>query len=188
MSFTIDDVIAAASPVEKVVRVCVAGKLNAEHERLNEELVELPGAGRLGGSPKVKELRDAIAKLEEQMAERTFDFRFRALSAKGWSDLVAEHPDKAKKLAFNPETFPPAVIAACCVEPSGMDDPAKVEALLENLSNAQQNLLFDAAWDVNSTAPKGPSSSSGSFALQDFAKNLSSVTGEEYPAASSSDE
>lgn len=188
MSFTIDDVIAAASPVEKVVSICVAGKLHAEHERLSEELENLPTTGRLGGSPKVKELRDAIGQLEAEMAKRTFEFRFRALSPKAWSDLVAEHPDKTKKLAFDPESLRPAAIAACCVEPAGMDDVVKVQALLDSLTTAQQSQLFDAAWDVNYTAPKGQSSSAAFSDLQAFVKNFASATSEGSPEASSSDE
>lgn len=187
MDFTIDDVIDAASPVERVVPLCVAGKLVAEHERLVEELANTPPPQRLGSKGPHHELSEAIATLEAEMTKRTFPFRFRALTPKAWSDLIAAHPDKsAKRLAFDPDTFPTAAISATCVEPAGMDDPVKAAALLDQLSTAQQNLLFDAAWDVNATVPKGPSSSSGFDALLDYAKSFGSATSEASPEASSS--
>src|SRR5690606_3041505 len=140
-SFSLDDVLAAASPVERVVSVCVAGKLIGEYEHLKTKMER--GFQSLGGNAK---LRDQLAELERKIDAATYDFRFRALSPKAWSDLVAQHPDKSGNKLFNIETFPTAAIAACCVEPEGMDDPEKVAALLDKLSTAQQAELFDAAW------------------------------------------
>lgn len=184
MSFSIDDVIAKATPVERVVPVCVAGKLAGEYEQLKAELENLPGGGRLGGG-RNKEILDRLRELEAEMKDATFPFRFRSVSPKAWSDLIAAHPDKAGKRVFDLDTFPVAAIAACCVEPAGMDNPEKVEALMASLSTAQQGELFDGAWEVNTSAPKGMSSFSASSALQDFVKNSGSAPSTESPAASS---
>jgi hypothetical protein len=185
-AFSIDDVIADATPVERVVPVCVAGKLVGEYEQLKAELERVQGAitGRLGGSAS-REIIARLRELEGQMKAKTYDFRFRALPAKGWSDLMSAHPDKAGKLRFNADTFPAAAILACCVEPA-LDDPAKAEALLASLSAAQQNELFDGAWEVNSSAPKGMNSFTAFADLQDFAKSSDSAPGTESPAADSS--
>lgn len=187
MSFTIDDVIAKATPVERIVPVCVAGKLAGEYEQLKVELDRASGAARLGGGPAV-EITKRLVALEAEMREATYNFRFRALSARAWSDLIAAHPDKGGKRLFNVDTFPPAAIAACCVEPAGLDDPDKVAALLASLSTAQQGDLFDGAWEVNTSAPKGMNSFTAFAAHQDSAKNSSSVTPEESLAALSSGE
>lgn len=183
--FSIDDVIAAASPVERVVSVCVAGKLVGEYEQLKRELENSPGAGRLGSSTRTTDIQARLVELEAEMQAATYDFRFRALPAKKWSDLLSAHPSKDKNRLFDVDTFVPAAIAACCVEPAGMDDPEKVEALVASLSTAQQGELFDGAWEVNTSAPKGLNSFTASAALRDFVKNSSSAASEESPAASS---
>ena len=186
-TFSIDDVIATAKPVERVVAVCVAGELVGEYEQLKVELENLGPVRTLGGG-RDTEIRARLAELEGEMKARTFDFRFRALPAKAWSDLMAKHPDKAGKRLFDVDAFPPAAIAACCVEPAGMDDPEKVAKLLETLSTAQQGDLFDGAWEVNTAAPTGMSSYSASAALRDFARSSGSAAPEGSPEASSSGE
>lgn len=184
MSVSIDDVISAAKPVERVVKLCVAGELVAEYEKLKDELDNLGRVRTLSGG-RDAELRARLVELEGEMKARTFEFRFRALSAKAWSDLMAKHPDKGGKRLFNLETFPVAAIAACCVEPAGMDDPDKVAALMDKLSSAQQNDLLDGAWEANTAAPKGMSFYSESAAHLGSARSSASAATEGSPAASS---
>ena len=109
------------------------------------------------------------------MKARTFAFRFRALSPKAWSDLLAAHPSKDKTKIFEANTFPDAAIRACCVEPAGLDDDARFAALLSQLSVAQQSDLFDGAWAVNTSAPKGLSSFGASPVPPHSAKNSGSA-------------
>lgn len=193
---SLDDILADASPVEHVVNVCVAGKLVAEYQQLEAELERTQAADpmdrRLGSSGpdgNATAIAQKMRDLAEKMREATYAFRFRALSPKAWSDLVAKHPDKSSsKRLFDPETFPPAAIAACCIEPEGMDDPEKVAALMEKLSVAQQADLFDGAWEVNTSAPKEMNSSAAYAALLHSEQSWNTRVSTESPGASSSDE
>lgn len=155
---TLDDIIGNASPVERIVRVCVAGHLSGEYERIRSEIDEASSVQweRLsGGGSNLPALQRKLEETAEEMRKHTYSFRFQAVSAKKWSDLIAAHPDKDGKRIFDPETFPAAAISATCVEPAGMDDAVQAGKLLEKLSPAQQAELFDGAWQVNTNAPKG---------------------------------
>ena len=191
---SLDDIIADASPVERVVSVCVAGKLVSEHQELEEQLERAQNAdmsaARLGGTNNgnTTELARKIRDLEDRMRASTYTFRFQAKTPEEWSNLIAAHPDKDGNKLFNTETFPSAAIAACCVEPEGMNDPAKVARLMEVLSPAQQADLFDGAWEVNTNSPKELTSYTASAVLRNYETNLGSATSTVSPALDSSDE
>lgn len=169
----VKDVTAKATALTKTVRICVAGELSGEHERLNAELEAAlrdtaVTDARLGGSKDAAqvELAERIRELESEMDDSTFAFKFRAVKSKAWSDLLAEHPDPKRERLFNAETFIPAAIAACCIEPEGFDDPEAVAELFDALSAGQQGELFEAAWEVNQGGPLGVKSSLASAVLQ----------------------
>lgn len=171
---TIADVLKKAKPAQRSVEICVDGSVSAEHEELVAELEGLavanPGAidPRLSGprDPAAVALAERVTALEAEMAEATVTFRFRALAAKPWSDLLAKHPDPKRERLFNPDTFVPAAIAACCIDPEGFDDAEQVAALFDALSAGQQTDLFEAAWEVNQSGPKGQTSLLASALLQ----------------------
>ena len=172
---SLDDVLKKASRSTKTVKICVAGGLSGEYEQLTAELEERtltwsPNDQRLGGTMKQdahsRELAERIQELEAEMAEATVKFTFEALPAKQWSDLLVSHPDKKREKLFDPETFVPAAIAACCTDPEGFDDPEKVAALFDALSAGQQGELFEAAWEVNQAGPFGRKSSLASEVLR----------------------
>lgn len=164
-SKTLDDILAKATPVERTVYVCVAGALAGEYEAIRDEMEKLQNnpvtQARLSTQDKSVDYLAQLDRISEEMAEATFAFRFRAVSPKKWSDLAAANADPTTG-GINMQTFTVAVIGACCVEPEGLDDPAQLDRLLDNLSPAQQSELFDAAWEVNNTAPKGVTSSGAS--------------------------
>lgn len=158
---SLDEIMANATPVERVVSICVAGQLAGDYERLTAQLQQASMdeiQERLSGDAQSIKIRKELDSLEELMAEYTYDFRFRAMSPKRWSDLLAKHPDPEKYRLFDPDTFPGAAIQASCVDPDGLDDDEKFDALMDKLSTAQQSELFDGAWEANTTAPKGRTS------------------------------
>ena len=172
---SVGEIAAKAKPMQRTVPICVAGDLSAEHERLTEELEEAVRTStvhdpRLAGNDQDErqlEIARRIQELEAEMAESTYDFTFRALAPKAWSDLLAKHPDPKKERLFNQDTFVPAAIAACCIDPEGMDDPEQVAALFDALSAGQQGDLFQAAWEVNQAGPfVGKTSSLASAVLR----------------------
>lgn len=187
---SLDKILSDTTAVEMVVSLCVAGKLVAEHQVLQDQLAKLPKESeRLSGSARErKRIAEEIHLVEEMMSESTYDFTFRSISPKRYSDLVAKHPDKTGKTMWNPFTFPPALIAACCISPEGMDDPERLQELLDKLSAAQQQELLQAAWAVNNSSPKELISLEASEILRNYATNSDSATDTESPEASSSDE
>lgn len=75
-------------------------------------------AGLAGAPPELLELHEALsAEVEEQVQV----FRLQAIPLPGWVRLMAEHPPtpaerEAGEFA-NPDTWEPAVVAACAVDP-----------------------------------------------------------------------
>lgn len=181
----LDEVISKASRVERIVPVCVAGHLVAEHQQVSAELQDAAlSPGRMGDTTQSR-LRERLVDIEKEMKKYTYEFRFRAMSAKEWSDLLVAHPDPDGQRAFNVDTFPTAAISACAIEPEGMDNPEKVQQLMDILSPAQQGDLFDGAWEVNTDSPKGQSWLTESDDHQASVTSLRSVTSTESPEATS---
>ncbi len=86
-----------------------------------------------------------IEELRAEMAEHLVQFRFRALSGTGWSDLLAAHPAAGR--AFDVATFVPASISACAIGPEMT--PEQYLRLEDRLSHGQREALFDAVWNLN---------------------------------------
>lgn len=108
-------------------------------------------------------LREAEAALEEAasaLAKAVVTFRFQGLGANEYDALVDEHQateDQKRKArqanqpipVTNEDTFPPALVAACCVDP-----PMTYEQAVSLWKDGKWNHrelrdLFDAAWGVS---------------------------------------
>jgi len=164
---TFDDIIASAKPREASVTICVAGDLAGQHEALNEQLIvaQRQQVTSIEGNPEAVALAQQIRDLEQQMQAATHTFTFRALSARDWSDLVAEHPAReGRSESFNVDTMPLAVIKACVVDP--VMTPEQADRLAGVLSDAAFDALFDAAWRANKSGPSVPFSRAASATLQ----------------------
>lgn len=190
---SVDDILAKATAPERSVRICVAGQLSGEYEQTVAELEQVANDSvtdqRLsgGGNPRRFELARRVRELEQEMEDATFTFTFRAVPAKQWSDLLAEHPDPKKERLFNPDTFVPASIAACCIEPEELaGDPEKAATLFDALSSGQQGDLFEAAWEVNQSGPKGQTSWLASAVLRasEMSSGSAETTGSPDPTSS----
>lgn len=104
-----------------------------------------------------------IAAARERMKKSETEFRFKALGDRAWSDLVAAHPSKNKNEAWDPETFPKALLSTCCVDP--VMTPEQVVELFDVLNEGQRGELVQAAYDVNAEATSIPFSVSASGIL-----------------------
>jgi hypothetical protein len=145
--------LADAKLPERTVPVCLRGDLVAEHEAADRELEALAEkpVTKFGGDGR-GELQARIRDLEEQMRGATYDFRFRALTRRGWHAFVAEFPprpdnERDAAIGVNTETFFDALIRKCLVDPA-LDDEAWFR-LNENLTDRQYDTLSDAAWGLN---------------------------------------
>lgn len=152
----INDVLKKVRPRELTVRVCLAGDVAAEVERLEAQLSALSewSPDSIADRNPGLEIAEKITAAREQMRESEVEFTFRALGAQAWSDLVAMHPGKTDEAAWDDETLPPALVAASCVDPvmTGED----LSQLFEGLNMGQRQQLIEAAWQVNGEATSVP--------------------------------
>lgn len=167
----IEDILKRAKPREKSVWICVAGDLLSEVDRLERELREV-GEGWSPDSLASSDPREKIAKriktVREAMKKAEVEFKFRAIGDRAWSDLVAAHPPKkqgagGQTMAWDPETFPRALVSASAVDP--VMTPEQLDALFELLNEGQRTEMFECAYAVNTEATSIPFSVTASGIL-----------------------
>jgi hypothetical protein len=154
---TYAEVMALAKPRETVVRLCVAGDLAAEADRLAAVLAALkekPGASLADGEERAR-VQSELDEVAALMREAEVDFRFRALPRKELSDLFAAHPARSgKDEDWNPETAAPALVAACAIDPV-MSVP-EVEQLFDAVNEDGRARLWSGAWRANQASTSIP--------------------------------
>lgn len=174
------------APPEETVRICVRGDLVADKEWAEKQLVASRTrnpAPDIGDEAAVEQTRLAqeVQRLEEACEAASVTFRFRGLSRREHSDLVAAHPpteEQQQELAevglaatANSETFPPALVAASCIEPPGVTLEAATKAFQEWPGGAW-SVLWRACLTANQgAADPGPKSAIASAVLRASAPN-----------------
>jgi hypothetical protein len=151
MGLDFDALLAKARPPERTVHLCLREDLRAEWDQLQVELSRANQADitSLGGGGEARQVSERIRAVEAEMDAAKAPFRFRALDPDAWKALTDAHPPREEQgeRQFNADTFPPALIAACCVDP--VMTPAQVGELFRMLSHGQRGELFDCAWETN---------------------------------------
>lgn len=144
------ELLAAATPREVTVQVCLAGDAAGDLEGLQAELASMGDwtPTSLGESDPAVGLQEQIETTRERVLAAAAAFRFRALGHRSYSTLIAAHPaPEGSKEPYDPGTFLPALLAACCLEP-GLT-PAQVERLLDAVNDGTARALYQAALSVN---------------------------------------
>lgn len=154
---SIADVIASARLRETEVQLCLDGQLTAEADRLQAQLDAMRprlATGSLADvDPRVAIERE-LEEVHALMRDNLTTFRFRALGRKAWSDIKAKHPPRDDNELWNPDTFAPALVAACAIEPEMALEDA--EALFEVINASQVGDLWAAAYGANVGETKVP--------------------------------
>lgn len=175
MAQSIDAILKKAKPRETTVPIYMAGDLVAELERLERQLAEAgeqswDHAPSLTGDDPTRAIAQKIAATRQKLKASEVEFRFRALpdwsddpAVTTWSDLLAVHAPKNENETFNADTFPRALISACCVDP--VMSPEQVDQLNAVLNQAQRNELFEGAFSVNTEGTQVPFSVTASGIL-----------------------
>ena len=174
-----------------MARVLLRHDLSELHAEKDAELQAMLGRhGDEISHPAVVALKDEVLALEAEIDESMVSFRFRALSARDWRVLMAGHPPtKAQKttneqVAFNGDTFWPAAIAACLVDPAlSLDEVAELESTL--LTSDQWESLVATCLTVNRAGDPGKSWAAGLIHRTSGASATTAVNGVS-PAVSSS--
>lgn len=176
---SIADLKAKVRRPEKSVALCLAGDLQVTFEDLERELAqarEKPASGTLaGGNAEATAIAKQIQALQAEMREHNEVFRFRGLTRREHSDLVAKNPPTEEQLEENPnaevdwEKYGVALIAACCI--SHPMTEAESGELVDILTMAQYNSLFQAAQAVNILGLDIPNSFTASAVLRGSKKS-----------------
>jgi len=155
----IDDFLDGYEPPVEEVPVCGRPGLIAEHALVEAEVARHSIHGTLGGPP--QELLDRLAELEGEIDASVTVFRLQAIANRPWADLLAAHPptteERAKGYGVHPETFEPAALAACAIEPALTVEQA--ERIADTVPRSEWAALTDAVRRLHedrSTAPKSP--------------------------------
>lgn len=184
---------AAAAPRELVARISLRHDLNERHAELDAALQALIAAhGDEIGRADVRAKADEVRALEDEIEAAQVPFRFRALPARDWRVLMAEHPPtkdqraRDERATFDPDTFWPAAIAASCVDPDlTLEQAQQLEA--EVLTSDQWEALIATCLTVNRAGDAGKSWAAGLIHRTNGA-SVQRPTTTSSPAASSSDE
>lgn len=154
---SIEDIITSATLREEVVSICVAGALNAEHDRLDAQLRQLDEKWEptsLSDADPRRDIAERVVAVERQMAEHRHEFRFRAMPWTQFRLLRAEHTGTD---GLSLATFVPTLLHRCAVSPT-FADTDEVQRLLDVLTERQVDELFGAAWKANTGAADIPKS------------------------------
>lgn len=137
---------------------------------------------------RVKELAGQMDDLRQRIENDEIEFVFQAMPRTRYSELLEEHPpsdeDKEAGLAFNADTFPPALIAECLIDPEGVDvkeatriwaewSDAECELLLAN-AIAVNRSLKDIPFTKSDTG--GTASSEGNSTIARSGESLTAVS------------
>lgn len=147
---TFDDWKADATAEVKTVAVCFNRKLHNEWQDAVARLDVAHNDGQPTGT-----LAQHVVDLSEQVEadKKAHTFCFETVRYSTWRKLVEENePTEAQReqdkyAEFDPDTFPPAAIAAACVDPELTVDDAVW--LREHLPRAEFDRLFSAALTVS---------------------------------------
>jgi hypothetical protein len=166
MGNSIEDILARAKPREKTVMVCIRGDLAGEAERLQDELSRVSEDWEPTDLSEVhpgRAIAEQLKAVHAQVREAEEPFVLRYIGDRAYSDLMAAHPSDNDQELFSSKTFPPALVAASCVQPVMSEE--QVTELFEVINEGEIKKLFDAAWDVHNSSDVIPFSLAASALL-----------------------
>ncbi|MGI5233839.1 hypothetical protein [Actinoallomurus sp. CA-142502] len=186
----IEDILGSAELPQKTVELCLKGNLQADFEVLERQLREAEETDddALAGGVRARELAEQIEDVRRKMAEHVTMFRFTALGAKSYSDLLAKHPpteeQKQAGAGVNLDTWPAALVAACALDPKMTVEQA--ERLHDKITDGQWEELYDTALACNRKKVDVPFSFAASAIRASSAPRPSQPEPGAFPAAGSS--
>lgn len=173
---SIDEILDTKQSFTDSVTIALTGDVAHKLSRLREEVdrAQMRLDSRLGSSDDIAAYEDAKRRLEEAIEEakeagQTATFTFKALGRQEFEDLRDAEPatkeqrneyrkmalaqgvppSKVGTLGYNPDTFPPVLIAASCVKPTMNLEQAQRLWNSEKFSQSELQVLFATAYGVN---------------------------------------
>lgn len=167
--WTLDDFAKAHKPARATARVGFRQDLWDRHARLEAELVAaVRGDTSENRDPEAPAIAEAIETLEAEIAVNEKLFTFASIGRQAWTKLLAEHAPSAEHREMgsdhNPETFPPAAVAASAVEP--LLSLKTATAMFDELNISQWNRLWSACLAANLGGGESPKSAVATAVLR----------------------
>lgn len=168
------DMKAAHRNTRRSVRIPLDQAAVEEAGRLDDELPRIQrDDDELTRDPQAPLTAERIRDLERQAAASEVLFVFEGIGRARHAKLLAEHQasDEQKKLLgeylpYNPEAFPPALLAASCVEPAELrDNVDEWRAIHDTWSAGQVKALWSTCTDANGDVMETPKSARASAVL-----------------------
>ncbi|WP_406354272.1 hypothetical protein [Streptomyces sp. NBC_00658] len=147
---------------ERVLRICDDTALRQEHDAAGRAVsrARLLADSDPDNATLARRATAATRRYEaaaEALHKASVCLTFRALPRPALEELIHTHPptdqQAADGAAFNPDTFPAALIAVSCTD--GMSE-AEARELLDSWSAPDANALWESAWEVQQEARTGP--------------------------------
>lgn len=159
--WTLDDFAAAHKPARATARVGFRQDLWDRHARLEAELSDaIRGDSTENRDPLAPGVVDQIEALEAEIRAGEQEFTFESIGRQAWTKLLAEHPPSAEHRDLgsdhNPETFPPAAVAASSAEPKVSVETAT--EMFNRLNIAQWTRIWSAVLTANLGGGESPKS------------------------------
>lgn len=137
-----------------------AARLAADLPRVQED------DARENRDPQAPELARRIDELERRAKDSEVTFSFEGIGRRQYQMLIEAHPatpeqneTAGQRLSYNPDTFPPALMAASCVEPAELrDNLPEWEEIHDEWSTGQNACLWHAVVQANARVNEAPKS------------------------------
>lgn len=156
-------------------KVTLRGDLLDEVGRLEEDMRRETAKDEWENrTPVGPQIAQRIRALEEEARESEVTFSFEGLGRGDYARLISQHkatPEQetelAQELMWNPETFPPALMAASCLEPAELrGNVAEFTEINDTWSVGQVTRLWACCLNANSLVADSPKSDLASAALR----------------------
>lgn len=180
--FTLEDFGKAHEPARATARVGFRRDLFDRHAQLEAELVKACQDPTLESS--AEPISAQILALQDEMVAAEHEFTFKSIGRRAWVKLLAEHPPRPDdKTDHNPETFPPAALAASAVEPTLSVETAA--EMMGELNLGQWDRLWNACLTANIGGGDGPKSAVATAVARLYEQSLTTADLAASPSASS---
>ena len=186
----IADLIATAQPRTLEVSVCARGDLVDRHATLVQQLAaaesNVAKRASVAKDPEVARIAGEIVAVEAEQEASTVTVVLQSVSRRVWADLLAKCPPRPqdKGLDHNPDTFPPAVVAACAKSPVISEEEAN--QLADALPVSEWSKLWLGAVGLNITSTPHPKLKAATELVRANGESSTTQEGTASPGRSSS--
>lgn len=164
MPINFDDLLAKKRPTTIECQIALDADVAEAHALALTayEMAKMTAAdnpGQKSAKDALRAAETALRAAEDEAVEAVVAFKFQGISRADWESLIDEHQatrdqkEKARLVdqaaPWNDDTFPPALVAACCVDPEMTYEQAQSMWKSDRWNFAELDALFNAAYNAS---------------------------------------